>query len=223
MRYLVLISVLLCQSLVILGQNDFSGGLLPKVNLSFKLADQWKLNSSLEQRQQLFDVDEQAIEYVLLDFANAISYKMRNGQSLNFAYTLRNRNKEFHHRFTQQFSKVNEYAFFRLGQRFGMDQTIIPDEPLIFRMRYRLSFERALQGSVIDEKEFYLKINNEYLGITDGTKHDVELRLIPFIGYEFNKTNKLEVGLDGRLATFLNTEEVSEKRLWLSIIWYRSL
>lgn len=219
MRALAVIFILL--PFIGFSQRDFSGGVLPRINTSFKLTERLKLNSSLELRQQLFDkelTNDKDADFILADLANTFSYKLASNQKLNIGYTIRNRNQEFHHRFTQQFSLVQQKSFFRLGHRFGLDQTFIPDEDFVFRTRYRISIEKPLSGTVVDEKEFYLKVNNEYLGIFTQNNADIELRLIPYIGYEINSTNKIEIGLDYRVGDF--TRSQYSHRAWLSMVYY---
>lgn len=202
-------------------QSDFSGGLLPRVNASFKLAGQLKLNSSVELRQQLFNQElgaEKQAEFVLADWANTLSYKLRSNQSLNFGHTLRSREQDFHHRFTQQFSVVNQKTLFRVGHRLGMDQTFIPKQNTVFRTRYRVSFEKPLRGAEIDNKELYLKVNNEYLGIFTKENADVEVRVVPYIGFEINPKNKVELGVDYRISDF--TQNQISHRLWLSVVYF---
>lgn len=206
-----------------LAQNDFSGGLLPRVNASFKLNDRFKINSSLELRQQLFDQkfeNDRDADFILADLANTLSYKLSSNQSLNFGYTVRSRGEEFHHRFTQQFSWVQQKTFFRLGHRLVTDQTFFPNEKGEYRLRYRVSLEKPLKGSVVDDKEFYLKLNNEYLGILSEGAGEFEFRMIPFLGYEIKRNQKVEFGLDYRLSGF--AESSRNQRLWLSMIYYVS-
>lgn len=220
MRKIVVLLALLCP-VVSFSQSDFSGGLLPRINASFTLADRLKLNSSIELRQQLFDQElgsEKQADFVLADWANTLSYKLRSNQKLNFGHTLRSRDQDFHHRFTQQFSVVNKKTLFRVGHRLGLDQTFIPDRNAVFRTRYRVSFERPLRGAEIDNKELYLKVNNEYLGIFTKENAEAEVRVVPYLGFEINSTNKVELGVDYRISDF--TQNQRSHRLWLSMVYF---
>jgi len=90
-----------------------------------------------------------------------------------------------------------------------------------FRLRYRLSAEIPLNGQSADPKEFYIKINNEYLNSIKENKYDLELRLVPLLGYAVNQNNKLEVGMDYRVRSFLFSP--SRHNTWLSFNWFIEL
>ena len=78
--------------------------------------------------------------------------------------------------------------------------------------------ERALNGKDVDPKEFYLKLNNEYLFTIEGRETDLELRLIPALGYAFNDNNKFELGIDYRINEFISG--VSRNQFWMYLGWF---
>ena len=110
---------------------------------------------------------------------------------------------------------------FRLAHRFTADQTFSPSEKSEFRLRYRLTTELPLNGQSADAKEFYLKVNNELLNSFQGKEYDLELRLVPLLGYTVTDNHKLEIGPDYRLNRFLQSE--ARNRFWLSINWFIEL
>jgi hypothetical protein len=67
-------------------------------------------------------------------------------------------------------------------------------------------------------REFYLKINNEYLYGWHNSDNDIEIRVVPLIGYNFVDKSKLELGLDYRLNSFLYDNP--RNSFWLSINWF---
>ena len=93
--------------------------------------------------------------------------------------------------------------------------------PTEYRFRYRATLENPLNGKSIDPKEFYLKINNEYLNAFEDREYDLEIRFSPLLGLKLNERNKLELGLDYRLDSFL--ENKTRNHFWTSINWYLKL
>ncbi len=209
----------------VLGQDTFTAGLLPKINISGKVAGDIKLTGNFESRHALYerlDTGEDVFEYNYrqLEASAIISVKTRINQSLSGGYTLISKTDETEHRLLQQYSIVNRFDAFRLGHRFAADQTLSHDETWEYRGRYRITFEKALAGDDVDPKEFYLKANNEYLGIFGEDKPDLEIRVLVLIGYEINAAQSIEFGPGYRVKGF--SEPGTDQALWFSISWYFS-
>jgi hypothetical protein len=134
---------------------------------------------------------------------------------------IRFRDNEVVHRFIQQYSVVKKYNLFRLGHRISTDQTIRNNNPPQVRLRYRIGVEKALNGKDVDPKEFYFKLNNEYLFAIEGRETDFELRLIPAFGYALSDNNKFEFGIDYRLNEFISG--ASRNQFWLYLGWFISM
>lgn len=215
------ISLLLLISVNLVAQKEINAGLLPKINLSSKLGENLKLVSSLESRQLLLETNKSDYQYVLSDLTNIFSYKLSVKNSLNMGYTLRIIDKQAINRFIQQFNHIQNLGQQRLGHRFGIDQTFGGGDDFTFRSRYRLSFEKALQGTQIDPREFYIKLSNEYLAAFSKNETEFEARLGSFIGYEINDKNRIETGIDYRLSDFVSKN--TSNNFWLGIVYYTSL
>ena len=123
------------------------------------------------------------------------------------------------HRLIQQLSFTKNYTGFKLSHRFRADQTFHEQISTQYRFRYRLASEIALDGLNVDPKEFYLKINNEYLNILRDGVYDLEIRLTPFLGYKFTDSQKLEIGIDYRFKSFIRDTVLHQ--FWLGINWYQ--
>ena len=117
------------------GQRDLSAGLLPKVNVSARLSDQAGLVSSVESRQLLYDDPQVDYRYVLTDVATFLAFRIQPDQKRNLGYTLRFRNKQLFHRFSQQYNFVDYRDSYRVGHRLALDQTFAKDEPTTYRAR----------------------------------------------------------------------------------------
>lgn len=210
-------------NLCLCGQSRYQAGWLPSINLNKKVSSKWKLNLKLESRQSLkagvFGAENEVdYEYVLTDLAVVAARKIGLSSTLAGGYLARFREDKMIQRLIQQFAFVQRLSGLRLGHRIASDQTFELDEATEIRLRYRLTFEIPFNGESVDPNEFYLKINHEYLNSFQADEYDLEIRLVPVIGYKFLDKNKLEVGLDYRLSSLLNSP--SRNRFWFSTSWY---
>lgn len=216
-----LIIILLIGSLVY-AQNHSSLGVLPKIVVSVKLPKNLKLINKVESRQVFFEKTgtenlQYSYDYKLTDISSFIALKTAANQTLAIGYRLGLADNEIAHQLIQQFSFTQSLDASRIGHRFSADQTFATGD-FALRIRYRFTFEKPLNGDKIDPKEFYLKINNEYLAKFTNNKTSAEIRLVPMLGYEINDRNKFEFGLDYRISNFINSD--LKNRLWLNLGWY---
>lgn len=205
------------------GQSSYRIGVLPQVNVNIKLADEWRLVARAETRQQLATGiygDPFGFNYKnsLTDLAILLSKRIAGSSSLTGGYQLRLSDQQYIHRIIQQYSLISQHRSFRLSHRFAADQSFSVDEPAEFRFRYRIGFEKALQGQNIDPGEFYFKLNQEQLLSFNRERVDLELRLFPSAGFSITDNNKIEIGIDSRFISFINKNLRSS--YWLGIGWF---
>lgn len=222
----VLFVVLLMILSPALGQSEYAFGLLPAINLNKKLENDFKINFKIESRQTfeqgLFrDSNPFEYDYILTDFTTLGAKKVGYNKTVALGYLLRVRGKRLIHRSIQQYIWTKSLDGVKLSHRIATDQTFEDMRKPEFRLRYRLASQIALNGLSVDPGEFYLKINNEYLNELDGGDYDLEVRLMPFLGYTFADTQKLELGLDYRINSFIDGP--SSHRFWIAINYYLSL
>ncbi len=208
------------------GQDSYRIGTLPSVNLNKTLSDEWKVNANWQSRQvyktgTFQESSESKFDYVLNDFTFLGSKNVGLNNSFAAGFLIRVEGDQIIYRTIQQFAVVKRYSSFRLAHRLSTDQTFEENEKTEFRFRYRLTGEIPLNGQSVDQGEFYLKVNHEYLNSLQGDEYDMEIRLIPFIGYSLNAKNKFELGLDYRINSFIDNE--SSSSFWLAINWYYKL
>lgn len=207
-------------------QGVYSAGILPQINLNIPLSKEWRMNTKVESRQLFFEGKinkdfKTTYRYDLTDIAFIASRRTGANSSFGIGYMIRFRGNSVIHRFIQQYSTVKKYDQFRLGHRISTDQTIHENNAVQLRLRYRVGLEKPLSGKDVDSKEFYFKLNNEYLFSNQGSINDVELRLIPVLGYSFNDFNKFECGIDYRISKFISDDPVNQ--LWLNMGWFISM
>jgi hypothetical protein len=204
-------------------QSTYRIGTLPAINLNQGLAKGWSCNFKWESRQWLDRNDIPAAEnpgfdYLLSDFSLLGAKKVGLNNGIAGGYLLRLREGKATHRAIQQFTVVRRYRWFRMGYRLAADQTFAPDESLEWRLRFRMTAEFPLSGESLDPREFYLKVNNEYLNGWQGGDHGLELRLVPLLGYYFTDNRKVEFGLDYRLSSL--TGAPRRHTVWIALTGY---
>lgn len=207
-------------------QHRYQLGLLPSVNVNKKLPRDFSVNLKVESRQLFkngfFDEPtEFEYDYVLTDYTAIVAKKFGIGKTAALGYLFRVEEGEIIHRSIQQLIFTKRYPRFRLAHRIATDQTFAPSEETEFRGRYRLAAELPFNGQSVDAGEWYGKAGNEYLYALQGGEGDVEIRLVPFIGYAFSDGRKIEVGLDYRLSSLLNG--VPRSQFWWGINYFYSM
>ncbi len=211
-------------SFVIIGQTKNTIGLIPRINFSIKGIGKQSIKSSIESRQGFFDSsreDKTEYENILTDYSIFLSNKLQSNMSLNVGYMLRTRGDDIFHRISQHLNIAQPWLNGRLGHRIGTDQTFTKQKNTVYRMRYRAVFEKSLAGERIDKNEFYTKLGSEILyQFTQDFKDEdnFEWRLLPSFGYEINRSNKIEWGLDVRFKK-LFSEELNLAH-WFRLSWY---
>lgn len=222
MKLFVVCILLICLGLKCYAQNEI--GLIPQINSDFKIGERWKVNSKLEGRQIFFKNPYPAgqieKEFDRLDVELIATKSIDPLHAFGGGYLIRRADNSFTHRFIQQFAITRKLLASRLSHRFRTDQTFEKNESVQWRLRYRISWEKPLNGFEIDPGEFYLKLNNEYLGILQDSKGDLEIRGLASVGYDISDKNKVETGIDYRVENLINSDPTH--RLFLSIGLYHS-
>jgi hypothetical protein len=202
---------------MLFSQSDF--GILPKINLSYKLNKNIKAVASVESRQFFYENEEFTYRYALTDYQFFLSYKLNPTRSINTGFTFRKQNGQNLIRLSQQYSIVKNHETYRIGHRMGMDITRGATAPTVIRSRYRLTYEKPFSGMRVDPSEFYLKLGNELILIfSENPSVNLEYRILSFIGYEINYTNRIETGIDLRIGKLLR--EGPALRVLMGITWY---
>jgi hypothetical protein len=196
---------------------------MPSVNYNKKVNNQWSFNGRIESRQLLRrgawnDEADTRYEYVLTDLSALAAYKTGLNTRAAAGYLIRFEEVSLTHRFIQQFTVVQKLSGFRLAHRFVTDQTFCRCEAPEFRLRYRIGTEIPLDGEAVDAGEWYVKINNEYLHSLQASEYDLELRLVPVLGFDIKSSYKVEAGLDYRVNGFVR--DSTRHSFWMTINFF---
>ncbi len=201
-------------------QGAYQFGMLPAVNVNGKLNKGWSVNTKIESRQLLQRGDAEGgvsreYAYLLTDLSLIVARKVGLNTRLAGGYLIRFEDGGVVHRFIQQYIQVQQLGGSRLAHRVVCDQTFSSVEEAAFRLRYRITSEIPLDGKVVDPGEFYLKLNNEYLNSLQASEYDLQIRLVPLLGYDLRHSFKIEAGLDYRVDGFLHNSATHE--LWMTL------
>jgi Protein of unknown function (DUF2490) len=207
----------------VFAQDAYQFGGLPSLNLNSKFKNDWSLNTKIESRQlfksrELNGSVDKNYDYVLTDFSLIAAKNVGLNSRLASGYLIRFEEGEVSHRFIQQYIIVQKLSGFRLAHRFLSDQTFSKIEKPEFRMRYRITSEIPLNGESVDPEEFYVKINNEYVNSLQAMEYDLEIRLVPLLGYSITGDFKIETGLDYRVNSFLRNK--TRHSYWMTLNFF---
>lgn len=227
-KSLASIFILMAVFLTVAGfaQSTYTLGTLPKFNVNKSLPGGYGVNFKTESRllfaKGTFEGDwESAFEHGLTEVSLIGSKKAGLANKIAGGYLIRFRDGRIIHRAIQQFSLMSRFNGFRLGHRFSADQSFAGDQKPEIRLRYRLATDLPLNGKVVDPREFYLKLSNEYLNAFQGDDYDLEIRVTPVLGYVFSDENKLEFGPDYRVSSFIGS--TTKNSFWFKLSWYLRL
>jgi len=199
-------------------------GLMPEINFRSNISDKLTLRTGIESREILSihrQGESSGYSHSLVDITALLFFRSTANSTVSGGYTLRIRNGITLHRSIQQFTIVSHGEGFRVGHRVSFDQTFAQDLPALLRWRYRATGELPLNGARIDPREFYAKISAEALWLTSKDLSELELRFSPVLGFEINKDQGIELGLDYRLKEITEIGNIHE--FWLSMVYFAPL
>jgi hypothetical protein len=220
---LLLVFFILISSQHICSQTQTKAGFLPSINYNHKINKLYEINFKFESRHFVFENNASQssafnYEYSLSDVSALIGRKVGLNSKVVLGVLTRIEPDVVSYRTIQQFIFQSKIENFRVAHRIAMDQTFSSTESTEFRLRYRLSAEIPLSGLKVDVKEFYFKFNTEVLNSIQDNEYDLELRVVPNIGYVINEQHKIELGLDNRFVSFIDNQ--TRFTSWITINWF---
>lgn len=216
------LSLFIVSGCFIQAQNRLEGGNLTGVNATYKL-DKITINHRLELRSFFYDSRNAPdptlnFDYALTDFTTTATRKIGFNTTVGAGYLLRFKDNKLNHRFSQHLLLADNIAGYKAVHRLVIEQTLVPNLPIEYRLRYRIALEFPLAGTTLDTGEYYITLNNEYLASLQEGMTDLEIRLVPYIGCKITDTQKIEAGIDYRTSRLLTTP--AAHRFFLGINWH---
>lgn len=189
-------------------QSSYGVGILPVLNFTVPSGENLKFNLRYESRHSLLEglySESPSLDYNynLSDLAVVASRPIALGKYLALGMQIRHRPGNIEFRLMQQFTYSPLIMGLRSVHRIALDQSFRESGPARYRLRYRYALQRALNGQSIDSQEWYLKFGWELLNAVEGGDYELEIRVLPFLGYRLSSDMKIELGLDYRLGRIL--------------------
>lgn len=195
-------------------QDELALGYLPTFqvdgNLSERLEYFFQSGSEMILQEQLDGQLQPNTNILSIDIVPGIAFDWGTNWNMAAAFLARRRNPfsgsaGFELRPWQQVTHISRVGKYRFRNRFRAEQRFVQREKgddfrLDHRLRYRFSVDFPLRGERLDDKEFYLNTSLEWL-LTVTREQLVfygNKRATVNFGYQFNKKNRLETGLELR-------------------------
>lgn len=195
-----------------------SGGMMPEIAISHRFHPAWSATIKMQSQLGLYDnqnpePDRWTYDFRRFDLQGFIAYRMNPFWSLSGGYQARF-DGENPQRSIQQLAFIQKFTRLRLGHRLRTDQTYLKNEPVAWRVRYRLSTEIALQGESVDDGEFYLIFSEELISNHQYERPwDLENRVTSSLGYYVGSKAKMEAGFDLRTGRIIVSG--IRNRIWM--------
>lgn len=204
-------------------QQRFFTGIFPELSLTRKVSDRHKLNFKVENQRVIFDnldsdSENPQFSHYRTDIMAFFDRSLKPGMSIAAGLFHRFQENEDGNRIIQQFALTQKTRSVRINHRFRTDQTFTRNEALEVRFRYRLSVEVPLAGETIDPGEFYFLTSAETIFSQQAGDFEIENRLAASLGKFYDKTRKLEWGVDYRTDGYI--QDGFRTRLWAKISFY---
>lgn len=205
------------------GQSDLHLKWEPKLAFSADINKRWSYNLQAGGLQFLDNVSQEneVQQTERIDVRGFISYSFFRKRKLSAGYMYRQtkpfeENPGFEHRLSALYSFQNYLKAWRLGHRF-MTEYRIRNNGNQTRLRYRFSGDVPLQGSKLDEGEFYFLTADELVLTLTSRESTLENRFSFNFGRQMSQGLKLELGAEYR---FRGSEEPDAIHL-LSSVYYK--
>ncbi|MBD3629425.1 DUF2490 domain-containing protein [Cyclobacterium sp.] len=220
--------ILLVLPIEIMAQGRVSNfGLFPEFQIGFNATEKLKVTGKIESQHGMVDkVENSDAKYGY--YHNQTDFQGFLGTSINpfvaitggYQYRLES-GSENSHRSIQQVSILQRKGNFKIGHRIRTDQTFAPNDPVEFRLRYRISYEIPIEGQSLDPGEFYLVFSDEPIYSIQSGESGLENRVVAALGHFSKGKQKFQAGIDYRTDRFF--DDAFRQRTWFKFGWYLKL
>ncbi|NVK49601.1 MAG: DUF2490 domain-containing protein [Cyclobacteriaceae bacterium] len=220
--FFFLISFLIAFSSLAQDQVFFTG-FFPEAAITKKLSNGNKVNFKVENQEIIFrnfenPEDRWQFRHYRTDLMAFYDWKLSPLSSMALGLFYRVQDGSNAYRIIQQFATLDRFRRFRIGHRFRLDQTFIPNDAVEYRFRYRLAMDIPLRGDEVDPGENYLVISSEPIFGLQEKEFGLENRFVVTLGKLINPQQKIEYSVDYRTDGFF--QEGFRTRLWAKIGYF---
>ena len=219
MRYFLLLVLYLVIPEGLASQSEISYFWNPRLYIGYKVSGTVSIDIQGESRLELDRNHFFTIQHERTELSSYVSWKAAVDKKWSLGYLAQRKGHLWSHRFIQQFSFVQKRENGRMGHRLVAEENLGDGSISSVRLRYRFSWERALEGDRIDLNELYLKISNEYLATFDFHFDEFEVRFAPVLGWELSRSVRIEAGPEVRIIQIQLPER--EINIFGTLSWYQ--
>ncbi|MEX2565717.1 MAG: DUF2490 domain-containing protein [Cyclobacteriaceae bacterium] len=219
---------LLALPMEVMAQGRVSNfGLFPEFQLGFNAAENLKITGKIESQHGMVDKTENSdadwgYYHNQTDFQGFLGTSINPFVAITGGYQYRlEPGSDDSHRSIQQISFLQRKGNYKIGHRIRADQTFAPNDPVEYRLRYRISYEIPIEGQSLDPGEFYLVFSDEPIYSLQSGESGFENRFVAALGHFSEGSQKFQAGIDYRTDRFFVSE--FRQRTWFKFGWYLKL
>jgi hypothetical protein len=214
----VLITAFLCCCSITTRAQITCGGFFPEGVLTKQINEKYFARIKIESQHGLFGETPRRKEdknyfYYRTDLQGFIGAQLAQNIKMAVGYQYRFDPKGTHHRTIQQIAFQPDNK--RWQHRVRSDQTFEKQQPITWRIRYRMRYRKNISNS-----NAYLVLSNEILYAYQQTKMAWENRFVVGLGQKLKDGNRIEIGPDYRVDAVLGGE--LRTRWWLKVGWFQT-
>lgn len=199
----------------------------PSFSYTRDFSNRWSSNIQITSRSTFFKASEEGTtdDYKMNFLETQLfgTYTLWNSTEISLGYRIRGTNPldslGFEHRPMQQIAFITYVGNSRLSHRARTEQRF-REEGYENRWRYRLSYDKPLNGQRLDPGEKYIILSDELLYTFNAARSSLENRINLGIGWLFQEDKKLETGIQYRLGN-IGAEDL-ENVIWFTTTYYLS-
>jgi hypothetical protein len=219
----IVMCILIMYSQYALAQNSYKGGIKLQLHSGISVGKDWKLSTRFAHQQLLFNGlrGKNLVSTFHQDqsgFQMILNRKISNSYNWGLGCDIHLRNDLIGNRFIQQFAFLSVIPSIVVDHRLRLDETVEKNEPVKYRMGYRIGFEKVLKKKKDGLSKMYIRISNEYRHVIQAQQYNFELNPKAYLGFNVSNKRRLAVGFDCEAQQLLS--EYNRQALWFTLDWY---
>ncbi|WP_431134146.1 DUF2490 domain-containing protein [Psychroserpens mesophilus] len=207
MKYLFFLILLYCGSLKGKAQESLTLFFEPEVEFNYNITSKYSHSFGIENRNYIYRMDDFQYQVKHLEFAHTSTYALNETQALSLG---------LQYRFEEHFiaSEENEFRLLQAFEWASSSSQLNLKQELQTELRffksttkYRLRYELGLKFPLSKTNNYIITETESLFEIAKTQKPELEQRLSLMHGWSFNPKTSLEIGLQYRLADYIQNSE----------------